>query len=339
MFKTPQVRCKRPTAPSLVIGLLCALAAWAAPNQAAASEDASKYPSRPIRFIVPYAAAGLPDTVARIVAQKLTESLGQSVVVENKPGANGVIAAQTLTSSPRDGYTFLVTDGSMMSINPSLYKSLPYDTKRDFVPVSLIAVSPLFLATSTQTNIHSLQEFIDKAKANSGKLNYGSSGIGSTHHLTMEAMANAMHTKLTHVPFRGSGQSVPALVGGQVDVVFAALPTLAGFADKGQVKILATNAGKRSSLAPDIPAISEAYPGFDFAVTIGALAATGVPAYATKKLNEHIVKAVKNPAVVSQFNTLGIEAVGGTPEAYAAAIDSEAKRYESALKTAGIKPE
>lgn len=306
---------------------------------ASASEDPSKFPSHPIRFIVPYAAGGLPDTVARVVAQRLTAALGQPVVVENKPGANGVVAAQALTSSSRDGYTYLVTDGSMMSINPSLYKDLSYDPNRDFVPVSLIATSPLFLATSAQTKINTLQEFVTRAKADSDNMNYGSSGVGSSHHLTMEAMNIASGTKLTHVPFRGSGQSVPAMVGNQVDVVFAALPSLSGFADKGQVKILATNAGKRSALAPEIPAIAEIIPGFDFAVTVGALAATGVPDYAVQKISREIAIAVKDPAVVKQFNTLGIEPIGGDSSDYAAAISSESKRYESAIKAAGIKAE
>lgn len=303
----------------------------------AVADDAAKFPSHSIRFIVPYAAGGLPDTVARVVAQRISQNLGQAVVVENKPGANGVIAAQTLTSSPRDGYTYLVTDGSMMSINPALYKDLSYDPKRDFVPVSLIATSPLFLASNSQSHINSLQEFVDRAKREGGKMNYGSSGVGSTHHLTMEALNVALSSKVTHVPFRGSGQSVPAMIGGQVDVVFAALPSLSGFAEKGQAKILATNSGKRSALAPDIPAIAEIVPGFDFAVTVGALGASGIPPFAVKRMSEEIAKAVRDPAVVKQFNTLGIEPVGGTPEAYQGAIEAEGKRYESAIKDAGIK--
>src|SRR5690606_39603545 len=325
MHNNPQVSSRRGfrIALSTMLGVAIGLAA---PYCAHAADSAETFPSRPIRFIVPYAAGGLPDTVARVVAQGLTNSLGQPVVVENKPGANGVVAAQTLASSAPDGYTYLVTDGSMMSINPSLYKNLPYDPKRDFVPVSLIATSPLFLATSVQTKITSLQDFIKQVQAKPGGLDYGSSGIGSSHHLTMEAMKIALKLDISHVPFRGSGQSVPAMVGNQVDVVFAALPSLSGFAEKGQVKILATNAGARSALAPDIPAISEIITGFNFAVTVGALAATGTPDYAVQKMSAAIAKAVKAPAVVKQFNTLGIEPVGGTPAEYGDAIDDEAKR-------------
>ena len=201
------------------------------------------YPNRAIRFVVPYAAGGLPDTVARVFAQRLGDKLGQAVVVDNRPGANGVVAAQALATAPKDGYTFLVTDGSMFSINPAIYKNLGYDYKRDFMPVSLAARAPLYLAVNPKVPANTLQEFIALAKARPGTLNYGSSGIGSTHHLTMEAMKASLGLQLTHVPFKGTGQSVPALIGGQVDVLFSALPSLAGFVKAGQVKLIANNAG------------------------------------------------------------------------------------------------
>src|SRR5690606_28094018 len=156
------------------------------------AQSGSKYPNRTIKFIVPYSPGGLPDTVARITAQRLTEDLGVSVVVDNKPGANGVIAAQNLMSSPADGYTFLVTDGSMMSINPFIYKDLSYEPKRDFMPVSLVATSPLFLAAHPSFPANTFEEFIELIKSKPGEFNYGSSGIGSSHHLTMEALKAAM---------------------------------------------------------------------------------------------------------------------------------------------------
>jgi tripartite-type tricarboxylate transporter receptor subunit TctC len=182
---------------------------------------------------VPYAAGGLPDTVARIFAQRLGDKLGQAVVVDNRPGANGVVAAQALATAPKDGYTFLVTDGSMFSINPAIYKSLGYDYKRDFMPVSLAARAPLYLAVHPKVPANTFQEFIALAKAKPGTLNYGSSGIGSTHHLTMEALKASLGLQITHVPFKGTGQSVPALIGGQVEVLFSALPSLVGFVKGG----------------------------------------------------------------------------------------------------------
>lgn len=297
------------------------------------------YPNRPVRFIVPYSAGGLPDTVARIFAQRLGDRLGQSVVVDNKPGANGVVAAQALAASPKDGYTFLVTDGSMFSINPTIYKNLGYDYKRDFMPVSLAARAPLYLAAYSNVPANTLQEFIALAKSKPGTLNYGSSGIGSTHHLTMEAMKASLGLQVTHVPFKGSGQSVPALIGGQVDVLFSALPSLAGFVKAGQVKLLATNAAHRSSLEPNVPAIAEIIPGFDFAPIVGVLAATGTPVSAIERISTEMALIAKMPEVIQTLNNAGIDPIGSGPADYNKAILGENERLAKAIATAGIKSE
>lgn len=297
------------------------------------------YPSKPIKFVVPYSAGGLPDTVARIFAQRLGDRLGQSVLVDNKPGANGVVAAQVLASSAPDGYTFLVTDGSMFSINPAIYKNLSYDFKRDFVPVSLAARAPLYLAVHPNTGVNTLQEFVALAKSKPGALNYGSSGIGSSHHLTMEAMKAALGIDVQHVPFKGSAQSVPALIGGQVDVAFSALPSLSGFVKAGQVKLLATNAAQRSSLAPQVPAIAEMVPGFDFAVIVGVLAAAGTPAAAIERISAEMEKIAKSPEAMQVLGNAGIDAVGSKPAEYGKAILDENERLAKAIKTAGVKSE
>lgn len=297
------------------------------------------YPNKPIKFVVPYSAGGLPDTVARILAQRLGDRLGQSVVVDNKPGANGVVAAQVLATSPKDGYTFLVTDGSMFSINPSIYKNLSYDYKKDFMPVSLAARAPLYLAVHPKVPANTLQEFIALAKSKPGTLNYGSSGTGSTHHLTMEAMKAALGLEIMHVPFRGSGQSVPALIGGQVEVLFSALPSLSGFVKAGQAKILATNAGQRSSLAPNVPAIAEVIPGFDFAVIVGVLAPTGTPASAIERISAEIAQIAKMPELILTLNKAGIDPIGSGPADYNKAILGENERLAKAIAAAGIKTE
>lgn len=297
------------------------------------------YPNKPLRFIVPYSAGGLPDTVARIVAQHLTERLGQSVLVDNRPGANGVVAAQALAAAPKDGYTFLVTDGSMFSINPAVYKNLGYDYKRDFMPVALVARAPLYLALNPKVPANTLQEFITLVKAKPGTLNYGSSGIGSTHHLTMEAMKSLLGLQLTHVPFKGTGQAVPALVGGQVDVLFSALPSLAGFVKSGQVKLIASNAAQRSSQAPNIPVIAELIPGFDFAPIVGVLAASGTPQNAIDRISAEIAVVVKMPEVIQTFGTAGIDAIGSGPADYNKAILGENERLAKAVAAAGIKLE
>lgn len=297
------------------------------------------YPNRPIRFVVPYAAGGLPDTVARIFAQRLGERLGQSVVVDNRPGANGVVAAQALATAPKDGYTFLVTDGSMFSINPAMYKNLGYDYKRDFMPVSLAARAPLYLAVNPKVPVVTLQQFIALAKSKPGTLNYGSSGIGSTHHLTMEAMKAALGLQITHVPFKGTGQSVPALIGGQIDVLFSALPSLAGFVKSGQVKLLANNAMQRSSQEPGVPAIAEIIPGFDFAPIVGVLASTGTPASAIERIRTEMALIAKMPEVVQTLSTAGIEAIGSGPADYNKAVLAENERLAKAIVASGIKPE
>ncbi len=298
------------------------------------------YPSKPIKFIVPYAAGGLPDSVARVVAQRLTERLGQSVVVDNKPGGNGVVAYQALLqSSPQDGHAFIVSDGSMLSITPLLNKALPYTYVSDILSVSLIARSPLFVVAHPKTGVSSLQEFVALVKAKPGDYTYGSSGIGSTHHLTMEALKSALNLDVRHVPFRGSGQSTPALVGGQVDFSVAALPSMQGFAKAGQVRVLASNAASRSPQAPEIPTVSEMVPGFDFAVVIGVMAAAGTPQAAINRISQEIAEVVKHPEVVKTFQTAVIDPVGSGPQAYGQVMARENEAMARAAKVANLKAE
>lgn len=300
---------------------------------------AQAFPSKPVRFIVPYAPGGLPDTVARIVAQKLSERMGQSVVVDNKPGGNGVVAFQTLMAGPGDNHNFIVSDGSMLSITPLLNKSASYSVGKDLLPVSLIARSPLFLVAHPKTGVKNLKEFVETVKAKPGELTYGSSGIGSTHHLTMEALKADLKLDLRHVPFRGSGQSVPALVGGQVDFLFSALPSMAGFVKNGQVSLIGSNDIKRSPQVPDVPSISEVIPGFDFSVTIGALARAGTSPEAIKRLSDDIAWVVKQRDVIEKLNGAGINAVGAGPDAYRKEIDRENQAMAKAGKQADLKAE
>jgi tripartite-type tricarboxylate transporter receptor subunit TctC len=300
---------------------------------------AQAYPNKPIKFIITHAAGGLPDTVARIYAQRLSERLGQPVTVDNKPGATGMVAAQAMALAPKDGYTFMVTDGSTFSINPLISKSLSYDYKRDFVAVSLAARAPLYLAVHPKTPANNLRELIALAKAKPGTLTYGSSGIGSTHHLTMEALKAALSLDVRHVPFKGSGQSTPALVGGQVDFSVAALPSMLGFAKAGQVKVLASNASLRSPQAPDIPTVAETVPGFDFAVVIGVMAAAGTPQAAMARISQEIAEVVKHPEVIKNFQTAVIDPVGGNAQVYGQAIARENEAMARAATVADLKAE
>lgn len=301
--------------------------------------SAQSFPSKPVKFIVPYAAGGLPDSVARIVAQKLTERMGQSVVVDNKPGGNGVVAFQNLMAGANDNHSFIVSDGSMLSITPLINKAATYAEGKELQAVSLMARSPLFLVAHPKTGVKTLREFVDKVRANPGAYTYGSSGIGSTHHLSMEALKAELKLDVRHIPYRGSGQSVPALLGGQVDFLFSALPSMLGFVKNNQVTLIGSNEGKRSPQAPDVASIAELVPGYDFSVAIGALARAGTSAEAIKRLSDDIAWAVRQPDVLEKFTAAGIEASGLGPEGYRREIERENQAMAKAGKQADLKAE
>ena len=302
------------------------------------AQGATDFPSRSVTLVVPYSAGGLPDTVARVVGQKLSERWGQPVVVENRPGSNGVVAAAYLATKAPDGYTLLVTDGSMFSINPFIYSKLPYDALKDFTFISLTARAPLFLAVHPSMPVSTFGEFVKLVKANPGKYSYGSSGVGSIHHLTTEAMKTALGLDLLHVPFKGTGQSIPALVGNQVSAAFSAMPSLAGFVQQGKLKLLAVNSAKRSPLAPELPTIAElAIPGFDFAPTIGFSGPAGIPPAIAAKIGADVAAVVHDPALKDHMDKLGIEPEGLGPAEYREQVIRERERFEKAVKAAGAK--
>ncbi len=308
------------------------LASWPASAQ-------PSYPTQSIRFIVPYAAGGVPDTVARFVGLRLQDRVGQTVVVENRPGGNGSVAAAAIEAAPADGYTLLVTDSAMLSVNPLFFKQVAYSLEKNFVPVALLARAPLFLAIHENLPVTTLQEFIDYVKARPGQVNYGSSGIGSSHHLTMEAVKAALHLDMTHVPYRGAGQSVPALLGGHVQALFSAYPSLKGAVESNRVRLIATNGPQRSALAPDVPALAEVIPGFDLITLVGIYARIGTPPAIVQKIATETIMIVQQPDVVPQFAALGLEPAGEGPDAFARAIASEIARVTKVVEAAGLKPE
>lgn len=323
---------------TFVAGAAAAVALWlGAPMPVYA--QAHPFPSRTVRLIVPYSPGGLPDTVARVLAQRLQEGLGQNFVVDNRPGANGAVAATAMATAAADGHTLLVTDGSMLTINPLMYKKLSYDPFADFMPVAVVARSPLFMAVHPSVKAQSFDEFIALVKARPSVLNYGSSGIGSSHHLTVEAMKAGLGLSMQHIPFRGTANSIPALVGGQVEMVFSALPSLAGFMKSGQVRVLAVSTQKRSSLAPDVPAIAERLPGFDYAVMVIVLAPKGAPAEAIATIAAEVERIARRADVSAQLQVAGIEMVGGGPAQLAAALKDEAARMARAARLAQLQPE
>ena len=300
---------------------------------------AQTFPTGPIKLVVPYVPGGLPDTVARILSQRVQETLGQPVVVENRAGASGSLAAAAIAQAPADGHTLLVTDGQLLAITPLLQAKPSYDAMKDFVPVSLVGTAPLFLAVNPSVKANNLAELIALAKSKPGVLNYGSAGIGSPHHLTAEAMKEGLGIFVTHIPFRGSGASMPALVGGQVDMVFASPPALMGFVKSGQARLIAINSAKRSTLAPEVPALSEKIPGFDFAFTVVVMAKTGTPQAVVNRLSEAFAAAVKHPAAAEGLRTAGVEPVGGSPAELSSAMRAEATRVAAAAKRANLKAE
>jgi tripartite-type tricarboxylate transporter receptor subunit TctC len=319
--------------------LLRAVVVAAAVLACAPAQAQDEFPGQGIRFVVPYAAGGAPDTIARLVAQGLQSRIGRPVVVENRAGSNGNVAASVIATSPADGATLMVTSSAMLSVNPKFIAQLTYDPQKDFVPVALLARAPIFLAVHSGVPVTTLPEFVDYVRAHPGELNYGSSGVGSIHHLSMEAMKAALHLQMTHIPYRGAGQSVPALLGGHIQALFAAYPSIKGAVEAGRVKLLATNGGHRSPLAPDVPALGEIVPGFDLITLIGIFARAGTPAAVVNKIAGAALAVVKEPEVVAQFATLGMEPAGEGPDAFARSIAGEIERVNKAANSAGIKPE
>jgi tripartite-type tricarboxylate transporter receptor subunit TctC len=303
----------------------------------AAAQD---WPAKPLRMVVPYAAGGLPDTMTRIVAPRVAENLGQQVLVDNRPGAGGIAGSELVAKAPADGYTLLVADVGQVAINPHLYAKLPYDPRRDFAAVSLVGTSVLFLVAHASVPANSFPELVALLRANPGKYNYGSSGNGSIHHLATEALKAALGLDIVHVPYKGTGQVVPALLGGQVSLLFSALPSIDAQAKAGRVKLLAASTAQRSPEAPAVPTIAESgVPGFDFMPEIGIVAPAATPDPVIRKLSAAIARAVQHPDTVQRFAQLGIVPVGSTPEIYAAAIRASDDRYGRAVRLSGARAE
>jgi len=300
--------------------------------------QAPAFPSRAVTVVVPYSPGGLPDTVARVIGQKLGEKWGQPVVIENKPGGNGIVAADYLANKAPDGYALMVTDNTMFTVNPWIYSKLPYDPAKSFTFISLTATAPLFLAVHPTVPANNFTEWVAFVKSKPGHLSYGSAGVGSIHQLTMESIKSTLGLDILHVPYKGCGQAVPALVGGQVSSIFCAYPSLAGFAKEGRVKLVAVNSIKRSSLASDIATIAETtIPGFDFAPSIGFSGPPGMPAALAQKIAADVAEVVKDPALAERLRVLGIDPVGGGPEQYASMLNEERTRMEKVVKAAGAK--
>jgi tripartite-type tricarboxylate transporter receptor subunit TctC len=291
-----------------------------------------------VRWVVPYAAGGLPDTMARVTSTKMIDSFGQQVVIDNRGGAGGIVGCELVARSTPDGYTMLVADIAQLAINPFLYAKLPYDPEKDFAPVTVIGSSVLFLVVNTSVPAKNFGELAALAKARPGQLNYGSSGIGSIHHIAMEALKSALKLNIVHVPYKGTGEMVPALLAGQVVMGYAALPSIEGHVKAGRVRILAVGALKRTAGMPDVPTIAElGVPDYEFNPLIGLLAPAGTPPAIVARMAQEVVKALKTPEVSQRFAQLDIEPIGNTPQQYAAIIRTAMKKFGPAVKASGAR--
>ncbi len=294
------------------------------------------YPARPLRFIMAYPPGGSSEMLARPIAHEMTRSLGQPVVFDFRPGGGTTIAADLTAKSPPDGYTMVMLL-TAHAINATLMPKLPYDTSRDFASITLSAVQPLIVVVNAQAPIRSLQDLIAAAKANPGKLNFASAGPGNTSHLAVEYFKSVVGVNMTHVPYKGSGPAITALLGREVDLIFDSLSTSLPHAKAGKFRALAVSTMKRSHAAPDVPTIHEAgVPNFDVSVWYGIFSAAGTPPAIVQRLNAEIIKAMAVPAAKEQIEAAGYTIVGSTPAVLDAHVKSEIARWGKVIKEAGV---
>jgi tripartite-type tricarboxylate transporter receptor subunit TctC len=303
----------------------------------AAGQD---YPARPITLVVPYAAGGGNDVMARIVAERMSRTLGQQIVIENKGGAGGSIATRQIAKAAPDGYTLGLGGTGTLAINSTLYPNVGYDPRKDFAPVGLIATSALVVLVNPAVAAHSLAELIALARRDSGKLNYASAGAGSGIHLGSELFATMAGIKLTHIPYKGSSPALADLIGGHVAIYFSSLPPAISLVKEGKVRALAVTGPQRSRSFPELPTVAEAaLPGYEAVLHYGIVAPAGTPRAIVDKLNAALNAALAEADVRARIVADGAEPLGGTPEEYAADIDREETKWSKIVKLSGARAE
>jgi tripartite-type tricarboxylate transporter receptor subunit TctC len=318
---------------SRTLVLAAALLAAALPSLA------QTWPTKTVKIVVPFPAGGPTDVLTRVLADKLGAQLGQPVIVENKPGAGGSLGADFVAKSAPDGYTLVMATTSTHSIGPYLGK-LPYDPVKDFVPIVWVGNATNILVVSNHVPANSVKELIDLARKDPGKLNYATSGIGTISHLTSELFASMAGVKLTHVPYKGTQQSIPDLMSGQVALLFDNVMTSLPNIKAGKVKGIAISSPTRSALVPDLPTVAEAgLPGFQSLVWFGLLGPAGTPKAAVDRVNAEMNKALALPDIQAKFAQMGFDPAGGSAADFAQAIQRDAQKWSKVIKDAGVKPE
>jgi len=323
----------------LLTGIAGALAMPALALAGRAAHAEAGYPNKPIRFIVPYPPGGGTDIVARLVAARMGQSMGQPVIVDNKPGASTIIGTEAMAKSPADGYTFgLVTDSH--AINPSFFNKLPYDSIKDFDPVSQLVFVPLVMVAHPSLKVGTVKELIEKARANPGKINYASIGNGTPHNLSMEWFKKLAGVDLTHVPYKGVAPALSDLVAGQVDVMFTGTSSAAPYVKSGKLVALAVSSAKRQPSFPDTPSVAEAaLPEFDFMTWYGTVVPAGVPKDITERLSREIGQALAQPDVKKQLDALGVVGAASTPDEFGAFLRKQTESLARMVKITGVKAE
>jgi tripartite-type tricarboxylate transporter receptor subunit TctC len=298
---------------------------------------AQSWPTKPIKMIIPFNAGGATDILGRLLAQQLTKDLGQNVIVENKGGAGGNIAAEYVAQSPADGYTIMLASGSMLTVNPNLYKKLPVDYSKDFVNITNVASGPMLLSVSAKMPVKNLTEFITYAKTKD--LNFGSAGIGSQVHMAGENLTYAANIPATHVPYKGESAAINDLVAGQIDFMVGNLTAATGFAKNGQIKPIAVTSAQRVKQLPDVPTVSESgIPGFQSTGWFGLVAPANTPKPIIEKIYNATVKAVNSEAMKKSLDMNGLSAVVNSQDEFTAQIKAESANWEKVIKGRNISP-
>jgi tripartite-type tricarboxylate transporter receptor subunit TctC len=303
----------------------------------AASAFAADYPSRPIRLVVPYAPGGGADGVARIIARRVSETIGQSIVIDNKGGAGSIVGTDIVAKAEPDGYTLLLGQSGPISINPAIYKSLPYDPVKDFAPIIMTTDYPYILVVNPELPARTLQELVALAKTKPGAMNYGSTGVGAANHLVAELFNSNAGLKMTHIPYRGTALAVADLMGGQLSMVFGDPISVLAHIKSGKLRALAVTSLQRSPVAPDVPTVAESgYPGFDAIAWHGILAPAKTPPAIVQRLNEEFAKALQDPQTKELLVNQAMQTVGSSPADFAAFIKQDIAIWKDVATAAKV---